>query len=66
MWKLGSIGHLRGWHFGQAHEMVHEMHRFNDDRDDENSRDNPIARFIEGFAERIGEKAADAVTPETT
>ena len=66
MWKPGSMGHLRGWHFGQAHEMLREMHQFARPHDDYEDGSNPIARFIEGFAERIGEKAADAVTPETT
>ena len=73
MWKPGSMGHDHGWHFGQAHEMIHELHQharewhdpgviWRDPNDSYGGIPDMLGSFISSFAERMGEKAADAVT----
>ena len=68
MWKPGSMGHDHGWHYGQAHEMMHEMHehamRWPQAEGYGASHGIPdlLSSFIASFGERMGEEAADALT----
>lgn len=62
MWEHGSMGWHHGWHYGQAHEMMEMMREHSMRGWDGPEIDNPLAAFVNSFAEKMGEKAADAVT----
>jgi hypothetical protein len=58
------MGHDRGWHYGQAHDMVREMHRHYQGGygGGYNPLNDVIGGFINSFAQPIGANVADKVT----